>query len=158
VDFKSKMESLLRKVREKLDNDANSPDGRPEEQTPDGDLGKAHEGEDVSSGDIRISDDEFYLAVSRTALEVPGVVGMAGDLSDDMAKLIGKERIDKGIKIDTGGKLLNITVYLEVEYGTNIPELALTVQSNIKHNIQELTGYEVQCVNVHVEGIVKKED
>lgn len=158
MNFKGRVASLLRRVHKTLDEDVKSSEQEPKEQISKTKENKMPVTSSADYEDIKISDDVFFMVISQSVLEVAGVVGMAGDLSDDVAELIGKDNADKGIKIDAEGKLLNITVCLEVEYGINIPELALNVQSNVKHNVQELTGYEVQCVDVHVEKIVKKED
>ena len=38
-------------------------------------------------------------------------------------------------------------------YGHRIPDIAWDVQEKIKDNLERYTGYEVQAVNVNVQGI-----
>lgn len=158
MKFKNKLVSLLKKVHKTINEEAGKKTSAELEKKEDvleqeqvADAIK----EDLGPGDIKIADDVLSITASQAALEVPGVVGMSGGLSDDVAKLMGKEKAAKGVRITSEGRMLNITVYLEVEYGANIPELALNVQAYVKRNIQDLTGYEVQHVDVHIENVVK---
>lgn len=110
-------------------------------------------------GDIKIAREVICTMASQAALDVPGFVDMSGGLADDVAKLMGKESNAKGVRVtfDTTGKMVNVIVYLVVEFGSNIPELALKVQENVKSTVETMAGYEVQSVDVHVENVVKKE-
>ena len=40
-----------------------------------------------------------------------------------------------------------------MKYGQRIPDIAWDVQEKIKDNLERYTGYEVQAVNVNVQGI-----
>ncbi len=160
MSFKNRVVSLLRKVHKTINEEAGRKTDREQE-------GKAEVREEtvatpvresVEQGETRIADDVLFITAAQAALEVPGVVGMSGGLSDDVAKLMGKEKAAKGVRITYEGKMLNVTVYLEVEYGANIPELALNVQAKVKGNIQDLTGYTVQHVDVHIESVVRVGD
>lgn len=87
------------------------------------------------------------------------MVAMSGGLADDVAKLMGKESNAKGVRVtfDTNGKMVDVIVYLVVEFGCNIPELALKVQEHVKSTVESMAGYEVQSVDVHIENVVKRE-
>lgn len=110
------------------------------------------------SGDIKIADEVISIVAALAAQEVPGVISMSGGLADDVAKLMGKEKAAKGVRVVFDGKMVNVNVYLVVEYGYNIPELALAVQEHVKSSIEDMAGYEVQFVDVHIENVVQKED
>lgn len=158
MKFTNKVVSLLRKVHKTISEEAgkkNSPEQEEQVESAVEEQQVETAAETGGQGEIKIADDVLSITASQAALEVAGVVRMSGGLSDDVAKLIGKEKAAKGVRVTSDGKMLNITVYLEVEYGTNIPELALNVQARVKRNIQDLTGYEVQHVDVHVENVVK---
>ncbi len=160
MSFKNRVVSLLRKVHKTINEEAGKKTDREQE-------GKAEAREEsvvppvrenIEPGDTRIADDVLFITAAQAALEVPGVVGMSGGLSDDVAKLMGKEKAAKGVRITSEGRMLNVTVYLEVEYGANIPELALNVQAKVRSNITDLTGYAVQHVDVHIESVIKAGD
>lgn len=122
---------------------------------PDDDALDDEKLEDV--GDIRIADEVISIVASLAAQEVPGVVSMSGGLSDGISRFIGKENTSKGVRLRFEGKLVNASVYVNIEYGCCIPEIALEIQEKVKDAIEAMTGYEVQFVDVHVEGVAKRE-
>lgn len=107
-------------------------------------------------GDIRIADEVICIVASLAAQEVPGVVSMSGGLTDGINRFLGKENASKGVRLKFEGKLVNASVYINVEYGACIPEIALEVQEKVKDAIEAMTGYEVQFVDVNVEGVAKR--
>ena len=107
-------------------------------------------------GDIRIADEVICIVASLAAQEVPGVVSMSGGLTDGINRFLGKENASKGVRLKFEGKLVNASVYINVEYGACIPEIALEVQEEVKDAIEAMTGYEVQFVDVNVEGVAKR--
>ena len=107
-------------------------------------------------GDIRIADEVICIVASLAAQEVPGVVSMSGGLTDGINRFLGKENASKGVRLRFEGKLVNASVYINVEYGSCIPEIALEVQEKVKDAIEAMTGYEVQFVDVNVEGVAKR--
>lgn len=107
-------------------------------------------------GDIRIADEVICIVASLAAQEVPGVVSMSGGLTDGINRFLGKEDASKGVRLKFEGKLVNASVYINVEYGACIPEIALEVQEKVKDAIEAMTGYEVQFVDVNVEGVAKR--
>lgn len=108
-------------------------------------------------GDIRIADEVIRIVASLAAQEVPGVVSMSGGLTDGINRFLGKENASKGVRLKFEGKTVNASVYLNVEYGYCIPEIALEVQEKVKEAVEAMTGYEVQFVDVNVEGVAKRE-
>lgn len=109
-------------------------------------------------GDIRIADEVICIVASLAAQEVPGVVSMSGGLTDGINHFLGKENASKGVHLKFDGKLVNASVYINVEYGICIPEIALEVQEKVKEAIEAMTGYEVQFVDVNVEGVAKRRE
>lgn len=110
--------------------------------------------EDV--GDIRIADEVICIVASLAAQEVPGVVSMSGGLTDGINHFLGKENASKGVKLKFEGRTVNANVYINIEYGCSIPEIALKVQEKVKDAIEAMTGYDVQFVDVIVEGVAKR--
>lgn len=109
-------------------------------------------------GDIRVADEVICIVASLAAQEVPGVVSMSGGLTDGINHFLGKENASKGVHLKFEGKLVNASVYINVEYGICIPEIALEVQEKVKEAIEAMTGYEVQFVDVNVEGVAKRRE
>lgn len=109
-------------------------------------------------GEIKFSDEVVAITAALAAQEVPGVLSMSGGLADDVAKIMGKEKAARGVRVGFDGKMVNVNIYLVVEYGSNIPELALAVQEHVKRAIEDMAGYEVQFVDVHIENVVHRDE
>jgi len=108
-------------------------------------------------GDIHIADDVIGIVASLACQEVPGVIGMAGGITDGINSLIGKENASKGIRLKfDNNKNVTANVYVIVEYGYNIPEIALAIQEKVKEAIEVMTMFEVQFVDVHIEGVQRR--
>ncbi len=108
-------------------------------------------------GDIRVADEVISIVASLAAQEVPGVLSMSGGITDGINHFLGKENASKGVRLSFEGKLVNASVFVNIEYGTCIPEVALEIQEKVKDAIEKMTGYEVQFVDVHVQGVAKRE-
>ena len=68
-------------------------------------------------------------------------------------KILGKENIVRGIALTREEEGLGIDIYLNVEFGARIPDLAWEVQSSVKEAVESVTGLAVQRVNIHVQGV-----
>lgn len=119
---------------------------------------QVNHGEELEEmGDIRIADDVIGIVASLACQEVPGVIGMAGDITDGLNSLIGKENASKGIRLKFDkNKNVTANVYVIVEYGYNIPEIALAIQEKVKAAIEDMTKFDVQFVDVNIEGVQRR--
>ena len=59
----------------------------------------------------------------------------------------------KGIKVDNTEKGLKIDVNIIVEYGDRIPDVAYEIQNRVKKAIEDMTGLNIDEVNVHIQGV-----
>ena len=109
-------------------------------------------------GTIRIADEVVAIVAGLAATEIPGVAGMSGGLVGGIAEMLGKKNIAKGVKVEVGEREAAVDLFVIVEYGVRIPDIALTVQENVKRAIESMTGLEVIEVNVHVQGVGFAED
>ncbi len=108
-------------------------------------------------GDIRVADEVISIVASLAAQEVNGVLCMSSGFREGLNEFLGKEQVDKGVRISFDGKVVHASVYIIIEYNYSIPEVALEVQEKVKDAIETMTGYEVETVDVHVEGVRKRE-
>lgn len=81
---------------------------------------------------------------------VNGIVALAISEVDGVSLLSTK---NKGIKLtfDKQGIVADISV--KVDYGYNVPSLAFRIQQSIKHNVESMTKYKVDKVDVHVQDV-----
>ena len=107
----------------------------------------------------RIVDDVLAIITARAVLATDGVVELTGGISNSISKtLLRKENLSKGIRINQNDEGIRIDVYIEVEYGVRIPDIAFRIQKNVKEKIQQATERDVIAVNIHVQGVKGKED
>ncbi len=107
--------------------------------------------EDV--GSIRIADEVVSIIAGLAATEVSGVAGMSGGLVGGIAELLGKKNFSKGVRVRGGEKQIAVDLYVILEYGVSIPDVAISIQEKVKEAIENMAGMEVVEVNVHVQGI-----
>lgn len=105
-------------------------------------------------GQINISANAIANIVTNATLKCPGVVGMSTkSFTEEIANLLKVESPSKGVEVNITEDKVNINVFVVVSYGTNIPELADLIASNIKSDLERYTGLTVSSVNVSVVGI-----
>lgn len=109
--------------------------------------------EHIDSG-VEISDDVVAVIAGIAVADVQGVAGMAKGFAGGLTEAFsGKKNLAKGIKVDVNEGKAKIDVNIIVEYGTRIPDVAFEIQSRVKKSVKEMTGLEVDAVNVHVQGV-----
>lgn len=109
---------------------------------------------DASENTVRISDDVVGVIAGIAAMEVEGVAGMSGGFAAEMAeRMAGKKNLTKGVRVQIGEKEAAIDLYIVVEYGVRIPEVAQKVQENVKRAVESMTGLELVEINIHVQGV-----
>lgn len=109
--------------------------------------------EKYESGTIRIASEVVRIIAGLAASEVKGVAGMSGGMVDGFAELLKKKSLAKGVKVEVGEKQCAIDLFLVIEYGSKIPDIAYQVQENVKRAVESMTGLEVVEVNVHIQGV-----
>ena len=109
--------------------------------------------EQTGLGSIRISDEVVKIIAGLAAIEIKGVAGMSGGLVGGIAEMLGRKNLSKGIKVEVGEKEAAVDVYIIMEYGIRIPDVAAQIQDSVKNSIERMTGLNVVEVNINVQGI-----
>lgn len=104
-------------------------------------------------GMIKIADEVVGIIAGLAATEVEGVAGMSGGLVGGIAEILGKKNLSKGVKVEVGEREAAVDLFIIMEYGVRIPDVALRVQENVKRAIESMTGLDVVEVNIHVQGV-----
>ncbi|MGE5587505.1 MAG: Asp23/Gls24 family envelope stress response protein [Clostridia bacterium] len=113
-------------------------------------------GKDVSTelGQITISDEVIALVAGMAATECYGLVGMASrNIQDGIAELLGVENLSRGVEVKLAGDEVVIDLYIIVEYGTKITEVAQNVMDKVRYVVESMTGLKVARVNITVQGV-----
>lgn len=81
---------------------------------------------------------------------VSGIVALAIAEVDGVSLLNTK---NKGIKLnfEKQGIVADISVKVDASY--NVPSLAFKIQQSIKHNVESMTNYKVEKVDVHIHDV-----
>lgn len=108
---------------------------------------------EIDENGIKIADDVIATIAGKATLEVKGVYSMSGGFAGGISEVFGKKSYTKGIKVDNTEKGLKIDVNIIVEYGSRIPDVAYEIQNKVKNAIQNMTGLEIEEVNVHIQGV-----
>lgn len=98
---------------------------------------------------------------AEAAMQVSGVAGLASSNVISLKEAIGVEHEGKGVKVffqEDNNEVVSITVYPIVFFGNIIPEVAWNIQERVKADVEKFTGLVVEAVNVHVKGVVTRED
>lgn len=113
------------------------------------------QGGDVEEiGNIKICVDVVSTIAGIAASEIKGVAGMYSSFANGIAEKFGaKKNQSKGVKVEMEGEAVTIDLYIVVNYGIKIPELAWEVQESVKNNVETMTGLNVSKVNIHIEGV-----
>ena len=105
-------------------------------------------------GSIRISDDFLAELAGFTCTQCYGVVGMAGQsLQEGVAQLLGRDSVKRGVKLKRKGERVSFNLYVIVEAGINITEVARNLIEQVEYNVKTATGLAVEEVQVHIQGV-----
>ena len=102
-------------------------------------------------GRITISSEAVAQIAGHAAAESYGVVGMVR--RGRVPKLLARDRVTQGIAVRGSPEGLVIDLYVVVEYGLNLAEVASTVRSRVGYEVGRLTGLPVAAVEVHIEDV-----
>lgn len=109
-------------------------------------------------GAIKVADEVLSIVAGLAASEVNGVYGMSGGIREGLTDMLGKQNFAKGIKVYTEGRTVKVEVHVIIAYGYNIPDVAIKLQEKVKEAVENMTGYEVNSVDIHVEGVRKEKN
>ncbi|HBP37738.1 MAG TPA: Asp23/Gls24 family envelope stress response protein [Clostridiales bacterium] len=98
---------------------------------------------------------------AEAAMQAPGVAGLSSGGAVSFKEAIGFEHEGKGVKVvfhEDNDELVTITVYPVVYFGNILPEVAWSIQEQVKEDVEKFTGLIVDAVNVHVTGVITREE
>lgn len=113
--------------------------------------------EDEDTGAVSIADDVVAMIASLAATEVEGVGALVGNITNELMSRVGMKKLTKGVKVSVLNEKVSIDLAITIDYGHNIPETCQNVQKKVKTAIENMTGLEVDVVNIRIAGINMKE-
>ncbi len=105
-------------------------------------------------GKIHVSPRAISSIASDAVLSCYGVVGMApATVRDGLAEILQVENSHRGVDVDVVDGQIIVDLYIVIEYGTRISEVAHNVMETVKFAVEQALGMPVAEVNVHVQGL-----
>lgn len=109
--------------------------------------------EKVKYGTVKIANEVVAIIAGLAATEIDGVAGMSGGITGDITEMLGMKSLSKGVKVEVGEKETAIDIFVVIDYGSKISDVACSIQSNVKDTVETMTGLNVVEVNVNVQGV-----
>jgi len=105
-------------------------------------------------GRIEVFPSAVGAIAAHAAMGCYGITGMAArGLRDGVAELLRRENADRGavvVEVDGG---LGIDLFVIVQYGIRISEVAHNLQETVKFAVERSVNVPVAHVNVNVQGV-----
>ncbi len=100
-------------------------------------------------GEIEVSSQALKTLMKEAMLNSYGIVDISNpSVLSGLVSIFSE--VDKGIKLVDDGMNIKADIYVVVEYGTNIPQVAKNLQDSIIYSLTNYGGKEPLEVNVHV--------
>jgi len=109
--------------------------------------------QELEFGDFKIADGVLELIAGIAVMEVEGISSLRGSAIENIADLLGKKSLTKGINVDVEDKELSIDIHLTVDHGQPLQEIAQKAQENVKNILEAMTGIDVKSVNIFIDNI-----
>lgn len=110
---------------------------------------------EIDMGIVKISDEVVGVIAGLATTEIKGVVGMSANLVGGITQILsGKKNLSKGVKVSIGENSATIDLFIVVDYGVKITEVAAAVQENVRKAVEAMTGLTVSQVNIHVQNVM----
>jgi uncharacterized alkaline shock family protein YloU len=111
-----------------------------------------------NENNVKIADEVVGVIAGIAATEVEGVAGMSGSVVGGIGEMFGKRSLNKGVRVEVGERQAAVDLFVVIEYGVRIPEVAQKIQENVKRAVESMTGLEVVEVNIHIQGVSFRQD
>lgn len=110
--------------------------------------------EDSTLGKIIVSPRAIASIASEAVMRCYGVVGMStATLRDGIAVVLQVGSFHRGVQVNMVDGRIMIDLYVVVEYGTRVSEVAHNIAESVKFGVEKALGMPVAEVNVHVQGL-----
>ncbi len=105
-------------------------------------------------GRLEVLEPAVAAVAGHAAINCYGVMGMAArNLRDGVFTLVRRENVHRGVEIRRVAEGLVVDLFVVVQYGTRIQEVAHNLQETVKFAIERAVQVPVIEVNVTVQGV-----
>ena len=103
-------------------------------------------------GVVRIAKQALATIIEMTALKVPGVVRLAA-VGGQWTRLLDRDAPYHGIALTMREGTVSADLYLVVESGSNMVQVASAVQEAVGAAIEHMVGMTVKEINVYIQDV-----
>jgi len=108
----------------------------------------------TSLGHIHVSPQAIATLASHAVMGSYGVVGMTNkNLAGDLAEILQKESWRRGVEVHLQGDQIVIDLYVVLEHGLRLSEVAHNIMSAVKYRVEKVLGVPIGPVHVHIQGV-----
>lgn len=104
-------------------------------------------------GEVQISNDVLAVISAMAAMEVDGVVAMAGNITAELVSKLGMKKLSKGVRVDVVDNTVMVDLSIILRINENIVTISKKVQDKVKTTVENMTGMEVANVNVNIASV-----
>jgi len=110
--------------------------------------------EQTNLGRIHIAPRAIATIASLAVMGSYGVVGMTNkNLAGDLAEILQKDHWRRGVEVSMDGDAITIDLYVVLEYGLRLSEVAHNIMSAVKYSVEKALGVPVGSINVHIQSV-----
>lgn len=111
---------------------------------PDGDNGKIIYNRSIVNGIV-------LLAISE-------IEGVEAATAGPVKKRGSKKSARRSVKVSYTKSGMDVDVYVKINQNASVSDMAFKIQENIKHNVEAMTEYRLNKINVRVAGVIFDEE
>ena len=109
---------------------------------------------DTDLGQVMIDPDVIAAYAGSVACECFGIVGMAAvNMKDGLVRLLKRDSLKHGINVKIENNKITLDFHVILAYGITVAAVAENLISNVKYQVEEFTGMEIEKVNVIIDGV-----
>jgi uncharacterized alkaline shock family protein YloU len=106
-------------------------------------------------GKIEVLPNAIHTIALQATYECYGVLGMASPrLRNGQVVILPPAQGSHGVRVKVVNDQLVIDIYVALEYGLRISEIAHNIMSSVKFSVEKMLGIPVRQVNINVQGLI----
>lgn len=110
-----------------------------------------------NKGKITCNKSILLSIINLATKEIAGVDSLCENFASGIKKLFSNN-VSEGVKVEYLNDGVKIDIYIYIEYGYNVSDVAHRVQENVKNSISSMIDVKLNDINVHVMGVSFKEE
>lgn len=111
----------------------------------------------INKGKVTCNKSILLSIINLATKEIAGVDSLCENFASGIKKLFSNN-VSEGVKVEYSNSGVKIDIYIYIEYGYNVSDVAHRVQENVKNSISSMIDVKLDDINVHIMGVSFKEE